>query len=625
MRSSALRLLSISLFSALAAGFLDLGIASGQTLSIDVTSATVQGSYLLNGAPYPTQTGEFAYFDLGSDSGDDLRLGDNKDETYGPLVVVAGDYTPIFEGVSGSWGETPVIGPTPLGAPVSITSITNLDIDVPAIDVTFEFTLNGWFFPGPPGAGQPDEEGDFYLRHDATGHEIYLGSSQAGPLSARILAGTYDVVYRHWVGTTEVPANENAVVADDVVLLTDQTYAVDVQTVEVPFSFLLNGSAWPTSVDPPAGTGRVHLRNFETGDSVDYGLTRDGPASRIVIAGTYDATWTQYGGSYLVPVNDSAVVAEDLDIQTAAPRVLDVEAVTITPLPLLDGVAFPMSEDDDARILLVDARGNEVVVVPDTDRTPIDAFIIEGTYDAWYEVRSSTGVAPVNPSARIATSISLTTDQTLPLDVPTADVALSYALDGGPIPTEPYQQRCHFTLVGEGNGNSIDLGSNADPPLGSLRIVAGSYDVVYDWWGGHLLPVNTDHRVVEDAALAGTSLLRVDVLSESVTPDFTLDAVPFPTDPLGLGPEYGRFYLAQPGGGRLHLGSSSQIDPDSVLVIEGIYDVEYEWRSGTSVPVNSRQKVGVTTVPEPETMRSLATGAVLLWLLARPRTSRPRR
>ena len=610
-------------------GLAGVSLGAPQVLPIDVTTTSVQGQFLLDGSPYPTDdvatsTYETAVFDLASEAGQPIPLGDNDAMAYGPLPIIFGDYTPIFTGLGSDSGLAPVVGPTPLAGPVAITSPTILDIDVPAIFVTFELTLDGVPFPHT-GSDPFEEEAYYALRHVSTGNEIPLGSSVDAPLSARIVPGTYDVIYRHSTGNPiGLPKNENAVVAHDLVLSTSETVIIDAPTVELPISFLLNGAPFPTPF--PAGDGRLDLRNFETGDRVSYGSTSEGPTSRTIIKGTYDATWTRTGNSYLVPVNGVAVVEEGLDIQTPAPRVVDVQAVTITPTPLLDGALFPVSNEDRGSIWLVNGLG-DVINLGTTQVPSTGEFIVAGTYDAWYGVIQSTGTAPINPSARIASGLVLTTDQTLPLDVPTADVALTYTLDGGPLPVDQSEpliyRRCSFTLIGEGEGNTIDLGQNVDPPIDWLRVVAGSYDVVYDWQTGDLLPTNTGHRVIENAALSAAVSLPVALLSEEVSPSFLLDGLPFPTDPFGHGPEHGHVYLTQPSGGEVSLGASDEVAPETVLAIEGPYDVEWEWTQGTTVPRNPRQRVGPKVfVPEPAVSPSLVIGSVFVWLLFRHRRGR---
>lgn len=629
MNSSLSVLAHAALAFVLHLGLAQASRAAPQLLPIDVTSTTIVGSFLLEGAPYPTgHVGmgqyETAIFDLGTEAGLRVPLGVGADMSYGPLSIIVGDYTPIFEGVQSSSGQAPEIGPTPLAGPVSIPAPMTLDIDVPAIDVEFEVTLNGGSFP-PAGSLPFEDKGYFHLRHKSTGHEIFLGSTQDGTLSARILPGTYEVVYRYSPGnSTGVPQNENAVVADDLLLSSDQTVFVDVPAVEVDISFRLNGSPFPTP--NPAGDGRLELRNFESGDSVPYGLTSAGLATRVVIHGTYDATWTRTGSTLLVPQNTTAVVAEGLDIQTAAPLLVDVQAVTITPDLQLDGAPFPISNDDRGEIWLVDAHGNEVALGVTEDLPSGGVFIVAGTYDAWYRAFRSTGTAPINPNARIASGLALLSDQTLPLDVATADVVLTYTLDGGPVPIDdqnPFAfQRCRFALIGEGATNSIDLGENVDPPLDSLRVVAGIYDVEYEWIAGDKLPVNTNQRVVESVVLSAAAVLPVDILSEAVTPSFFLDGIPFPTDPMGNGPEHGHFYLNPPSGETVSLGPSDLETPLTFLLIEGDYDVEYEWSRGTFVPRNPRRHVGAVMVPEPGTAPSLAIGAICLWAMRRHRAGR---
>ncbi len=161
-------------------------------------------------------------------------------------------------------------------------------------------------------------------------------------------------------------------------------------------------------------------------------------------------------------MNGSAVVEEDLDIQDPTPRIVDLQTVTITPSFLLNGVPFPISSLDRGSIVLVDSLGGQISL--GTTQFPASGVLIAaGEYDAYFRSIWSTGTAPINPNAQIASGTSLVVDQTLALDVPTADIFITYTLDGAPFPTDP-SERAHLTLVGETPGDSIPLGETDDPP-----------------------------------------------------------------------------------------------------------------------------------------------------------------
>jgi hypothetical protein len=92
-----------------------------------------------------------------------------------------------------------------------------------------------------------------------------------------------------------------------------------------------------------------------------------------------------------------------------------------------------------------------------------------------------------------------------------------------------------------------------------------------------------------EGGLACTTLsggpVQVVIPSVVVTPVFLLDGRAFSASPL----ESATFFLIPAEGEPIALGTS--FDPAPVRVLAGVYDVEYRWRSGTTVPRNVAARV----------------------------------
>ncbi len=93
-----------------------------------------------------------------------------------------------------------------------------------------------------------------------------------------------------------------------------------------------------------------------------------------------------------------------------------------------------------------------------------------------------------------------------------------------------------------------------------------------------------------DGGLACTTAadgpVEIDIHSVRVDPVFLLDGRPFSSSPLSSA----TFFLIPDEGEPIALGTSFDA-PAPVRVITGVYDVEYRWRSGTTVPRNVAARV----------------------------------
>jgi hypothetical protein len=590
------------------------GVALPQFLAVDVPAVTVEGGLLMNGAPIPPDASEVALFHLFA-PGDDalITIGTNTAQVHGPRVVVSGDYTPVYEWLFSN-GLIPVHPAAALSPVLPLTTDTVVDIDVPAIDVTFDFTIDG----APPPA-DPGESGRIWLRDASSGVSFPVGFTDAGSATIRIIPGLYDVVYSHFAGTT-LPQNQQAVLIAGLSLRAPQTVAVDIPTWVQTLTFTLNGAPMPIS---PLEQGEIFLRDLETGDFVSFGPSSAGSATRTVLPRTYAATWSVLLSGVLAPANTNAVIAEGLllgGVHGAIPTnaTIDVEAYTVSASPTLNGAPFPLSPLETGEIFLVGANGDSVSLGV-THQAPPSRVVIAGSYDVHYRRVLAGTVAPRNPDARVVEGVVVDADGPLPIDVPVIEVTPAFTVDGAGFSPSPLETG-DFTLVGEIPGDVISLGASHEAPP-TVPIVAGSYDVVYDWQAGSVVvPRNQNYTVMQDVDLLSTQVLAVDLQTEVVAPTFTLNGAPFPLDPM----ESGTFALrsmssGSAGQGEVDLGPSYVASPDFVRVIEGSYRVEYTWQDGFSVPANEGRVVAITYVPEPGFVVGLAVGILALRGLGRLR------
>ncbi len=115
-------------------------------------------------------------------------------------------------------------------------------IDVPAVHISGDLTLNGEDFP----FSQYDDA-IFSLRDRVTGDIFALGNSHDQQYSVNVVAGHYDVMYSVQSPGDNVPRNIGAAIMENVALLSDQTLNINVVAYMISGDFLHNGVPFPAT------------------------------------------------------------------------------------------------------------------------------------------------------------------------------------------------------------------------------------------------------------------------------------------------------------------------------------------------------------------------------------------
>jgi len=186
---------------------LQLSAGVDQATTINIGSAGVTGSILLDGAAPPTSEYSDARLYLRDQTtGDSVLLGSTRVGDFAGTVV-PGIYDVVYV-VETAGGEVPVNSEATVLEGVEIGDGTDLQLDIPVFDLAGGVALDG----SPTGGGGGDRA-NLLLRDVDTEDVIFLGGTEVGSFSRKITRGTYLVVYEGVESSGLMPRNEHAGVA----------------------------------------------------------------------------------------------------------------------------------------------------------------------------------------------------------------------------------------------------------------------------------------------------------------------------------------------------------------------------------------------------------------------------
>jgi len=551
-------------------------------IAVDVEASHIDGAFTLAGGGFPAGPDEYGDVELrGAHAEDSLMLGQTSDQHYDAFVV-NGSYDFRYRfGLGGA-----VVPANQIANIINNRAIAGnaaIPIDVGAVAISATFTLNGAPFPG-----SPYERAKFYLEAVGGGSLIPLGESHIASPPARVVPGTYHVLYAHQTGTL-VPINRRSRVLQNVVLDTSQQLQVNVVASPLRVSFTLNGSPFPNSEYDDA---TFHLRDELTRMETEVLNSHDDPTSVFAIDGTYDVIYRHETAGQAInvsPINAAAVLIDNFLLNNGGAIAHDVKAVTIDASVTLNDGPFQDSEYEDGNILLYDPRTNTDTELGNTHDPFTDLVLIPGTYDVLFSHETGAQV-PQNHRGIVAKDEAIT-NANLNVNVVGVQVGADITLNGSPFPNSEYEDANFFLsdLLGSEDillGNSHDLDDDV-----SVMVLPGTYDLYYRHETGDAVPANGNHRILASQVLTTSTTLSANLETRRVRLAATLNDAPFPVDPSSSASIFAR---TREGDDVLMLETHGvQHTP---LLIRGDYELYYMHTTGLDVPRNPWTKVDEVAV-----------------------------
>lgn len=541
---------------------------------IDVPEVLVSGTFTVNGAVPIWLESHTGRIELVSETLGTVFLGELHEGAY-ERRLIPGVYDVVYRHLSGALA--PANTATVVARDVVVDGPRTLDVDIAAAIVSGAITLGA---QAPPASIY--ERGEVHLRDRTTGASFRVGLSTDGSYVALVIPGTYDVVWRRLLGGTVVPRNDEAIIG--ALTVSGPTSAdLDIPVVTRTGSFKLNGANPPNSIYE---NGQITLRDPSTGDTFPLGQTRDQTFSVKVVPGTYEVLYSRLIGSTIVPANSEAVLGT-VDLSAAGSVLIDIPVVSIAGAFRLDGMAFPQSIYENARLWLV--RGEDRALLGQSRDRTYSAKVIAGTYDIAYELLIGGEVVPANAWAIVARKRAIPSSKfvrKVDVDVASGWLETGVSYWGGPHFASIYERGLvsarssdEDTLV------AVDTRDGTD----SVRVVAGTYELRYDHQLGSAMPENNDAHVgTAEVVQGGTALVEVDLRPGTLTGSYSHGGQAFPPW-VHL---YANLALVDTKTGeRIALPPSHEGGYDARL-LPGTYEVVYDHHFGVTLPANVGARLG---------------------------------
>ncbi len=256
------------------AGFLSLDPGLTEH-DINLVTATLSGDFTVAGEAPPTDNFDDGIVVLRDAGGGEVSLGNTRSGPYSRRVL-AGEYDVVYAQETASL--TMPVNTQARIQTITVRSDTVLNIDIPVVEIVGTITIDGEAAPD-----SPYDDGRLFLRNPETGDSALLGNTREGSYAARIIPGTYNLVYSNEFSDTVLPVNRGAILTQGVTL--DGATSVD---IDVPVSVLEgNVGLQNARPSPSEGIGQLFLRDVATHDTVFLGGTNAPGFTKPVTAGTY--------------------------------------------------------------------------------------------------------------------------------------------------------------------------------------------------------------------------------------------------------------------------------------------------------------------------------------------------
>lgn len=364
-----------------------LTIDRNRTVDLDIPMLTVSATAWVDGGPLGTGFVDQKLF-LVDDEGNEFPML-AEGGPYFTTRAIPGTYDIVFAEPDTGYLALSRNHRTLAHEDLMVDQPKEVDIVVPTVTISGKVTVNG-------DAAPLAYDATFVLVNDA-GAWVTLATLSEPTYSARIIPGTYDLVYQGASGNFDgnaddgAPDNRQAILRRELVIEASATLDLDVPMVMITGQATLNGGPVETS-------GRA---GFSLSTSDDYNwvlattLSEYTAYTAEVMPGTYDVHYSGMLDSEGL-LGGSVGLLEDVPLYSNQVLDLDLATRSISGAVTINGLPIP--DDGSFRLLL----GNPTDVLELWDvGSEYEALVAPRAYDIYFGIIDPTPGLPMNEWARV--------------------------------------------------------------------------------------------------------------------------------------------------------------------------------------------------------------------------------
>ena len=289
-----------------------------------------------------------------------------------------------------------------------------------------------------------------------------------------------------------------------------------------------------------------------------------------------------------VPRNLDGLVESRLAVN-GAPRVIDVPSVEVSGQILLNGAAPPPSQFENARLHAVVPGSADRVSLGETRYGLYQTRLIPGRYDVEYEHVVGGESLPVNPRAILWRGWDVTRAPSRTFDIPAGRYYGTLLLNGEPFSGSEFENGDVYAVPLARDRSRLRLGSTRWGAY-DYPVLPGSYQPAYAHVvGAGNIPRNTFTTYGAPVRIGrgdAGEMPPLDLFAADLNVSYEHNGVAMPVG----GPDIYKAHL-QRGVNYLQL-SDSFYGPFDWRVMEGTFDLFYQYRGGPGLPKNAFMRFG---------------------------------
>ncbi len=514
------------------------------TSTLDIQTATVKGTVTLDGATWPKGglSGNDYHHEIvfvREDTKTELPVFIQTGGAYSARIV-EGTYDILFRGNESDIYNVTYSQDVSLATGVVVQGPLQKSFDIATATVSGTVTLDGADWPDGGITGN-DYDHEIDLVRTDTKTELPVFIAAAGAYTARVVQGTYDILFRgNESDIYNVTYSQDVSLATGVVVQGPLQKSFDIATATVGGTVTLDGADWPDGgITGNDYDHEIDLVRTDTKTEFPVFIAAGGAYTARVVQGTYDVLFRgNESDIYNVTYSQDVSLATGVVVQGPLQKSFDIATATVGGTVTLDGADWPdggiTGNDYDHEIDLVRTDTKTEFPVFIAAGGAYTARVVQGTYYILFRGNES-DIYNVTYSQDVnleqGTSVQAPLQKSF--DIATATVSGTVTLDGADWPDGG--------VTGNDYDHEIDLvrtDTKTEFPVFiaaggayTARVVQGTYDILFRGNESDIYNVtySQDVNLEQGTSVQPPLQKSFDIATATVSGTVTLDGATWPT------------------------------------------------------------------------------------------------